>query len=122
MLRVRGFGNMRRQHSMAKHHCRLRKHRKSARLSQRELAALVGLKSQGALSDIETGIKCPTLPLAFACAAAFGVAPEELFPGLFEQAGAAFLQRVERLNAQRVDGSVSQTLGLFIDRLSPAQR
>jgi transcriptional regulator with XRE-family HTH domain len=77
---------MRRQHRMAKYPCRVRKFRKSARLSQRELARLLGLRSQGVLSQIEAGVKRPSLMLAFASAVVLGATIPELYPALFARA------------------------------------
>ncbi len=65
---------------MARIPCRLRKLRKAARLSQRDLARLVGLKSQGVLSEIEAGRKRPSLIVALSSAAVFDRPVTELFP------------------------------------------
>lgn len=70
---------------MTKYPCRIRQLRKSAHLSQRELAYLVGLKSQGVLSQIEAGRKRPGLAIAAACAIVFDRPIAEIFPSLHVQ-------------------------------------
>ena len=70
---------------MAIYHCRIRKFRKSAHLSQRELALLVGLRSQGALSDIEAGRKHPSVVVAIRCEIVLGTPTRELFPRLYRK-------------------------------------
>ena len=57
---------------MAIHHSLLRKYRKSAHLSQRELARLIGLRSQGCMSEIEAGLKRPGLDAELASEVVFG--------------------------------------------------
>ena len=64
--------------------CRLRKYRKAANLTQREVATLVGYASQRAYSDVELGINRPALGTALACSILFDAPPHELFPGLAE--------------------------------------
>ncbi len=51
--------------------CRLHKFRKSANLTQREVAALVGYASQRAYSDMEIGNKRPALGTALGCSILF---------------------------------------------------
>jgi len=107
---------------MARHHCRLRKFRKTARLSQRELAFLIGLKSQGLLSEIEAGLKQPSLMVALASALVLGQAVSDVFPGLFARAQRLTLSRAQELHAQTVArdiriGSPSE-LGAIIERLT----
>ena len=115
---------MRRQHSMATHHCRLRKHRKSAHISQRELALLAGLQSQGAVSDIESGRRRPNIETAFACAISFDVSIGELFPGLEERVRTEVLARARRLQPQIAPRSrrfvASAKVAALISRLGGA--
>jgi DNA-binding XRE family transcriptional regulator len=82
---------------MAKHHCRLRKLRKTAKLSQRELAYLIGLKSQGVLSEIEAGLTRPSLAMAIASALVFDMPVEGVFPGMLSDAQRAVLARARNL-------------------------
>lgn len=62
--------------------CRVREYRKSHLLAQRELATLVGLATQHACSELESGVKRPGLDVAIACALALGVPLDDLFPGV----------------------------------------
>ena len=109
---------------MATHHCRLRKYRKSAHLSQREFALLAGLQSQGAVSDIESGRRRPNLETAFACASAFGVPLGELFPGQEGKVQAAVLARARRLHMQLAGKTrrapATVTIAALISRLGGA--
>jgi transcriptional regulator with XRE-family HTH domain len=109
---------------MATYHCRLRKYRKSAHVSQRELALLAGLQSQGAVSDIEAGRKRPNIETAFACATAFGVSVAELFPGLEGQARTVVLARARRLHTQLAGKprrpTATAQIAALISRLSGA--
>ncbi|HEX3651886.1 MAG TPA: helix-turn-helix transcriptional regulator [Rhizomicrobium sp.] len=82
---------------MAIYHCRIRKYRKSAHLSQRELALLVGLRSQGALSDIEAGRKHPSVGVAFSCEIVLGTSARELFPRLYRKLEVDALRAARRL-------------------------
>lgn len=67
---------------MTKTFCRLKKLRKAAHLSQRELARLVGLKSQGVISEIEAGLRRPGLIVALSSAVVFDRPVAEVFPAL----------------------------------------
>jgi transcriptional regulator with XRE-family HTH domain len=80
--------------------CRLRKFRKSANLTQREVATLVGYASQRAYSDMELGIKRPALGTALACSILFDAPLSELFPGLTELVGRDVLARAKKLEAE----------------------
>ena len=90
---------MRRQHRMAIHHCLLRKYRKSAHLSQRELAHLIGLHSQGVMSEIEAGRKKPSLDAELACELLFGFPFRELYPDLYAKAEQSVLAHARDLHA-----------------------
>jgi len=109
---------------MTTHHCRLRKHRKSAHISQRELALLAGLRSQGAVSDIEAGRKRPNIETAFACATVFGVPTGELFPGVEERARIDVMERARRLQTQLAGRSrraaATRNVAALISRLGGA--
>jgi transcriptional regulator with XRE-family HTH domain len=71
---------------MIRYPCRVRSFRKAAGLSQRQLARLIGLKSQGQVSDIETGRKGPGLATILACVIVFDCSVGELFPTIWSQA------------------------------------
>ena len=86
----------------------LRAHRRSAGLSQKEVATLLGLESAAHVSRIEQGRRDPSLATALACAALFGVPLCELFPhtaqettdGLKKRVG-AMCERVSRSRSPR---------------------
>lgn len=107
---------------MAKLTCRLRKYRKSAQLSQQELAFLVGLKSQGALSEIEAGLKRPSASVVLSCELIFATPPQELFPGLHGHSQREVLAIARRLQtAIQGRGNRSATaaqLAALVRRLS----
>ena len=85
---------------MAKFPCRLRKMRKSARLSQHELAHLLGLRSQSQLSDIEAGVKRPSLEIALASARVFETSVEDIFPALAARAARTAHAAAQKLHAE----------------------
>lgn len=58
----------------------LRAHRRSAGLSQKEVATLLGLESAAQVCHIEQGTRDPSFSTAFACSALFGAPLGELFP------------------------------------------
>ncbi|HEY1707196.1 MAG TPA: helix-turn-helix transcriptional regulator [Rhizomicrobium sp.] len=76
---------------------RLRKFRKSADLTQQEVAMLVGYASQRAYSDLELGIKRPALGTALACCILFDASLHELFPALAELVERDVLARARKL-------------------------
>jgi transcriptional regulator with XRE-family HTH domain len=80
--------------------CRLRKYRKSAHLTQREVATLVGYASQRAYSDVELGIKRPALGTALGCCVLFDASLHDLFPDLAEFVGRDLLARARKLSAE----------------------
>jgi transcriptional regulator with XRE-family HTH domain len=80
--------------------CRLRKFRKSANLTQREVAMLVGYASQRAYSDVELGLKRPALGTALGCCILFNASLHDLFPGLAELVERDVLARARKLNAE----------------------
>ena len=65
--------------------CYLRTHRRVWGLSQRELAPLLGFKSQSQVSRIEHSKCAPTVESALACQVLFGIPPATMFPHLFDQ-------------------------------------
>jgi len=89
---------------------RVREYRKSASLAQRELAILVGLATQHACSELESGAKRPGLDVAVACALALGEPLENLFPGLAAHIEEAMLQRAKALlDSLEADGRRRQS-------------
>jgi len=85
---------------MAIHHSLLRKYRKSAHLSQRELAHLIGLRSQGVLSEIEAGLKRPGLDAEVASEIVFGSPFRELYPDLYAKAERDVLANARQLHGE----------------------
>jgi transcriptional regulator with XRE-family HTH domain len=61
---------------------KLRKHRRHWGLSAKELTVLLGLTNPAQLSKIEHGKRPPTVEVALASQALFGVAPAEMYPQL----------------------------------------
>ena len=114
---------MRRQSRMAKYPCRLRKMRKASRLSQRELARLLGLRSQGQLSDIEAGVKRPSLEIALASARVFGTSVEDIFPALAIRAERTTHAAALKLHAESdLDQAAAAFLAALIAQLKDSDR
>ena len=105
---------------MAKYPCRLRKMRKSAHLSQHELARLLGLRSQSLLSEIETGLKRPSVVIALASAVVFDTTIAELFPGLANHAERTALAAALELHKGSLDEDTDATafVAALISRLN----
>src|SRR3984885_6355141 len=101
-----------------KHPCRLRKLRKTAGLSQRELAYLIGLTSQSLLSEIEAGLKRPSLSVALASALVLDVSVGEVFPGLLATAQQNALERARRLHGQNRAASRAQVRSYVVAIIS----
>ncbi len=115
---------MRRQHRMAIHHSLLRKYRKSAHLSQRELARLIGLRSQGVMSEIEAGLKRPGLGAELASEIVFGSPFRELYPDLYAKAERDVLANARQLHGELalnpVRSHAAAYLAALISRLGGA--
>ena len=92
------FATMDVQHLM--NTSRLRKLRKSANLTQREVARLVGYASQRAYSDMESGLKRPALGTALACCILFKASLHDLFPSLAGYVERDLLARARKLLAE----------------------
>ena len=112
------------QHRMSTRSFRLRKWRKSAHLSQRELAYLIGLTSQSLASELETGVKRPGLEAALASATVFDVSVAEIFPGMSMQVDRKVLARALELR-RRIEGNAKRAaaaayLAALISRLEDA--
>lgn len=108
---------------MANITCRLRKYRKSAQLSQRELAGLLGLKSQGTLCEIEAGAKRPSVHVAFACEIVFAIPMRELFPGIYARSMRTVRRSAARLAVTLADGRTAtrEHVAGLAHRLRPAK-
>jgi len=79
--------------------CRLRAYRKSSGLSQRELAALLGLRSQGLIAEYETGKKHPGVKALIACALIFNRPIRMIFPRLHSTVALEISVRAKHLQA-----------------------
>jgi transcriptional regulator with XRE-family HTH domain len=114
---------------MAAQHCtsmsRLRKYRKSANLTQREVATLVGYASQRAYSDVELGIKRPALGPAIACTVLFNTSLDCLFPTLAGSIEQGLLARARKLHGdlERAGGrkETAPAISEIINRLGDAE-
>jgi DNA-binding XRE family transcriptional regulator len=106
---------------MAKQHCRVRRYRKSAQLSQRELARLIGLRSQGVVSEIEAGLKRPSLLVALASSLIFDAPLFDLYPAYQMKARRLAMRGALELHGKiAADGERSELLAYLtaaIDRL-----
>jgi transcriptional regulator with XRE-family HTH domain len=104
--------------------CRIRKYRKSSPFTQRELADLVGMRSQGATSQIEAGHKRPSTRIAIGYEAILGAPLQELFPQLYEEATYNVLINAQILYARiakdRRRATAAAYLAALISRLDGA--
>ena len=97
----------------------VRSYRRRWGLSQSELAHLVGLKSGTTISRIERHIQKPTLLVALACHAIFGIPPAELFPAVFVEIEEDVMRRAYGLYEQ-LQGSKSSATKTKLDCLEVA--
>jgi transcriptional regulator with XRE-family HTH domain len=103
------------QHTMRT--TRLRKLRKFANLTQREVARLVGYASQRAYSDMESGLKRPALGTALACCILFGASLEDLFPTLAQDVGRDVAVRARKLLEEVTKHGKREITSDFVARL-----
>lgn len=75
----------------------LRPHRLRSRLTQSEIAHLLGYTDGSLVSRMESGIRNSRLVDAFALQIIFDIAPTELFPSLFNETEAAVMRRANAL-------------------------
>jgi DNA-binding XRE family transcriptional regulator len=99
---------------MGRLHNYLRVHRRTWRLTQDELAFLLGYFDQSIIARLERGERAATLAVAHACELIFGVELRELFPALFESVEEGILARLhelrERVAEARELGASEKTL------------
>ncbi|MGB0747132.1 MAG: helix-turn-helix transcriptional regulator [Magnetospiraceae bacterium] len=76
--------------------CYLRTYRKRAGLTQWQLAHLLGLPQDTAISKLERRRRMPSLEVAFGCQAVFGVPADRIFPGVMEEARANVATRARQ--------------------------
>jgi transcriptional regulator with XRE-family HTH domain len=82
-------------------HINVRRSRKQHRLTQDELADLIGL-SQGNISRLESGETPPDLEAAFSLEVVFGSTPRDLFPALYGKVEDVVMRRAATLDQQLV--------------------
>lgn len=81
----------------------LRTHRKRSRLSQDDVAFLLGSRTGARVSRYEHFRRQPTLQTAFAYEVIFGIPAQELFGGLYEEVQRATVRRTHKF-AEKVRG------------------
>jgi transcriptional regulator with XRE-family HTH domain len=109
------------QHRMAFPSSRLRAYRKSAGLSQQELAVLLGLRSQGLISQFESAAKRPGIEALIACGWMFDTPLKDIFPELHRAVERDVAARARDLMAERLRCSPkagNSGLSQLITRLS----
>jgi transcriptional regulator with XRE-family HTH domain len=94
----------------------VRKYRKQAGISQAELAALIGVRSQSVVSDLERGAR-PSLRVALACEIFFAIPLRDLIPGLYAQIEHDVLRRVRR-RAKAAGPDIAPYFAALISRLA----
>ena len=80
-------------------HINVRRSRKQHRLTQDELANLIGM-SQGNLSRLESGETPPDLEAGFSLEVVFGTTPRDLFPALYGKVEDGVMRRAAKLDQQ----------------------
>lgn len=85
---------------------RLVPYRRRWKLSQRELAELLGIKVQSTFSRVENGERYPRLREALACELLFGVPLRVLFPVQYQTVEEAVMQRAAVLSV-KLEGRTS---------------
>ena len=101
----------------------LRTHRKRWSLTQDELAHLLGLTAQVAISQYELNLRRPGADILIGSEVIFGTSIRELFPQVYDQVADAVLARAKALYGRleaRNDLSASMKLRLLSDMLQRA--
>jgi transcriptional regulator with XRE-family HTH domain len=93
---------------------RLRKFRKSASLTQREIARLVGLVTQAGYSHVESGLRQPMLGVALSCCVLFDASLHDLFPVLAESTEREILARVQTLLDELTEDGDREAASAFL--------
>ncbi|HTK34925.1 MAG TPA: hypothetical protein VL358_06505 [Caulobacteraceae bacterium] len=75
----------------------VRAYRKRNALTEDELGFLIGRRSKTSVSQIETGMRVPTLECALALQVVFGPLLRDLFPDLYEHVEDAAMRRAHVL-------------------------
>lgn len=78
----------------------IRTHRKRSGLSQRDIAAILGLRCPGAISRYEWSQHLPSLPVALAFEILFRVPVSQIFAGVCETIGDATEEKLQELETK----------------------
>lgn len=101
--------------------CYIRPYRRRWGLTQKELTYLLGSKSGTRVSRLERQERQPSLATAFACQAIFGIAPIEMFPGLFAEVEEGVMRRAYDLH-ERLQGDPSKATRTKLDLLEDLRK
>lgn len=107
------------EHRIFRNH--LRAHRKHWKLSEEELARLLGGVSASLICRIEKGTRKPTGPFLLGCEVLFGVKPRDLFPALFQGTQEVVIRHAAKLSIAlegKVDRASIQKRELLDDMIS----
>jgi len=105
--------------------CYLRTYRRLWRLTQIDLAQLLGCGSGSQISRYEWLVRRPCLKVALGCQVIFGIPPNEMFPSHFGEIEEAIMRRASKLYARldgRPDAKSQQTLKLLREILARATK
>jgi hypothetical protein len=80
----------------------LRKHRLRFAFSEKEIAKLLGYRSETCVSRLELDYRTPTLEVALGCQVIFGEPPSEIFPILYAEIESQVVHQAE-LMARRLE-------------------
>jgi transcriptional regulator with XRE-family HTH domain len=97
----------------------LRSYRLRWGLSQRDLAYLLGWKTEGVISRLEKKQRPPSARVVIGCYVIFGTRAAELFPGIFKGVEADVMARVWELY-ERIQGHPSKKTKAKIELLEDA--
>ena len=78
--------------------CYLRTHRRNWGLTQKELSKLIGDIRPETISRIEHSKRDPSLRVALACQAIFGVTPSIMFPNIFALSEEEVIRNMYRMD------------------------
>jgi transcriptional regulator with XRE-family HTH domain len=96
--------------------CYLRSYRRRWGLSQKDLAYLLGLKSEAVVSRIEKKLRRPSLKVVIGCFIIFGTSAVDLFPGISQGIEDDVMARVWELY-ERTQGHPTRRTKMIIELL-----
>lgn len=100
----------------------LRTYRRRWRLTQDELAFLLGYSDQSIIARFERQERTITLPVAYACELLFGVKPTEMFPACFGDLEQALIERTHALRDRLLRSTPTQRTLAKLELLQEAIR